>query len=357
MDLIYTTGCLSDVRDTRIDSNSCVVQMISTNVRTEDATNLGRKVVGYIKVALICGCSNVTLKCDQHACPQSCHRLVDHSKMPCEQPVKSKCINGHVQTYTCHKGKPASCRTCERAKKEREKKLLDEQKRQEKRDKEQQEHADKIAAINEEIRLLQEAAVDKQRLREMAQALEQKRKDLEDAKRLQERPQRPKVTPRTPPAVSDKDSDPDEEHEKSDEHMSNDDGDPSEPPINTHVKPSVAETEWNRQKDMENASNDSLDTLMKMTGLEEVKEQFLTIKAKTEIALRQNKQLKSERFGIVLLGNPGTGRLRPSCKHWVVCQICRYRKNYSSSTLCQIFNFHGRFKWYRVCRNDWSTPC
>ena len=237
--------------------------------------------------------------------------------MPCKQPAKSKCPIGHVQTYTCFKKKPASCRTCEREKKEREKKLLDEQERQQRRDKEQQEHADKIAAINEEIRLIQEAAIDKQRSQEMAQALEQKRNDLEDAKRLQERAQRPPITPKAPPAAFSEPPDLGSEHDKSDEHVSDDDESSHELSIDTKIQSSAAEAEWSRQKDMENASNDSLDALMKMTGLEEVKEQFLTIKAKTEIAIRQNKNVKAERFGIVLLGNPGTGRLLLSCQRWL----------------------------------------
>jgi DNA replication protein DnaC len=48
---------------------------------------------------------------------------------------------------------------------------------------------------------------------------------------------------------------------------------------------------------------------MAMTGLQEVKDQFLRIKAKIDTAVRQNITLNKERFGIALLGNPGTGKL------------------------------------------------
>jgi hypothetical protein len=44
-------------------------------------------------------------------------------------------------------------------------------------------------------------------------------------------------------------------------------------------------------------------------GLEAVKQQFLDIKAKVDTIVRQNVSLKGERYGAVLLGNPGTGKL------------------------------------------------
>jgi hypothetical protein len=49
---------------------------------------------------------------------------------------------------------------------------------------------------------------------------------------------------------------------------------------------------------------------MDMIGLEEVKSQVLRIKAKIDTAIRQNTDFKEERFGVTLLGNPGTG-MRP----------------------------------------------
>ncbi|GME34132.1 NFX1-type zinc finger-containing protein 1 [Neofusicoccum parvum] len=45
-----------------------------------------------------------------------------------------------------------------------------------------------------------------------------------------------------------------------------------------------------------------------MIGLENVKEEFLDIKAKIEVAIRQNIDMKNERLGAALLGNPGTGK-------------------------------------------------
>jgi Holliday junction resolvasome RuvABC ATP-dependent DNA helicase subunit len=45
-----------------------------------------------------------------------------------------------------------------------------------------------------------------------------------------------------------------------------------------------------------------------MIGLESITLKFLAIKAQVDAALRQNIDFKEERFGSVLLGNPGTGK-------------------------------------------------
>lgn len=60
---------------------------------------------------------------------------------------------------------------------------------------------------------------------------------------------------------------------------------------------------------MEGAHNEAIDAIMEMTGLEAVKEQVLKIKVKIDTTKRQGTSLKDERFNIVLLGNPGTGKL------------------------------------------------
>ncbi|CAA7267397.1 unnamed protein product [Cyclocybe aegerita] len=71
---------------------------------------------------------------------------------------------------------------------------------------------------------------------------------------------------------------------------------------------SKSKLEWIRQKQMEGAQNDAIDAIMEMTGLEAVKEQVLAVQAKINVSLRQNTSLKQERFNVVLLGNPGTGK-------------------------------------------------
>jgi len=70
---------------------------------------------------------------------------------------------------------------------------------------------------------------------------------------------------------------------------------------------SQAKAEWDYQKRFENADNEHLDALMQMIGLESVKHQVLTIKMKIDTCIRQGANVKDERFGAALLGNPGTG--------------------------------------------------
>lgn len=77
-----------------------------------------------------------------------------------------------------------------------------------------------------------------------------------------------------------------------------------EPPPTPEDSP---EFEWQRQKRVENATNDAIDAIMAMTGLKEVKIKVLAIKAKTDIVKRQKTDMKKERLGLVMLGNPGTG--------------------------------------------------
>jgi hypothetical protein len=48
---------------------------------------------------------------------------------------------------------------------------------------------------------------------------------------------------------------------------------------------------------------------MGLTGLEEVKTKILSLKSKIETVARQGADMKKERLGMVMLGNPGTGKL------------------------------------------------
>ncbi|KAI1989899.1 hypothetical protein LOZ53_003465 [Ophidiomyces ophidiicola] len=71
---------------------------------------------------------------------------------------------------------------------------------------------------------------------------------------------------------------------------------------------SSAREEWDYQKDVEGQTNESLDSLMNMIGLEKVKEKFMSVKARVDAVVRQSASLNDERFNAALLGNPGTGK-------------------------------------------------
>ena len=85
---------------------------------------------------------------------------------------------------------------------------------------------------------------------------------------------------------------------------------PQTPPGNLATSnKSTPQVEWQRQKDVEGASSAAIDAVMDMIGLEDVKRQMLRIKDKIEVTQRQRTSIKDERFNVVFLGNPGTGRV------------------------------------------------
>jgi len=225
--------------------------------------------------------------------------------MECGSVVRSKCPIGHAQSWRCGKGKPASCRACENEKKAREKKKEEEFLRQLKREKEQEEFASQMTKVEEELRQVREAAADARKSKEMAQSLEQRRRDLENAKRLVKSV--PSATMTAGGAPAENHTPPGGALDTPVQPIVADATEPLHSQSEVQPPNSPSEADWDRQKRMENASNDAIDSLMEMTGLEEVKAQVLKIKAKIDTALRQGRNLKEERYGVVLLGNPGTG--------------------------------------------------
>jgi hypothetical protein len=115
--------------------------------------------------------------------------------------------------------------------------------------------------------------------------------------------------------------------------------------------PSPSEVEWERQKRVENASNNAIDALMKLTGLEQVKEKILDIKAKIETLARQGIDMKMERLGMVMLGNPGTGENICSRFLLIHCSIV-VRQNYSCKTVRAISCFAPSHCRARIRRGD-----
>jgi DNA replication protein DnaC len=180
--------------------------------------------------------------------------------------------------------------------------------RQQKLDRQKQDHAAKMAELDEEIRQLKEQAMEAQLSKDMKNALEQKQHDLENAKIHAAQQSRMPANAESSPSRA-KSSLP-QRHRPSVSPPSSVAPVECSPESYLQDKPvlSPAEKEWVRQKEQDNASNDAIDSLMAMTGLAQVKDQFLRIKAKVDTVVRQNTTLNKERFGIVLLGNPGTGK-------------------------------------------------
>lgn len=224
--------------------------------------------------------------------------------MACHQKIDDKCSNGHVQVWQCRMGRPPPCRQCEIKRKAKDKEAQGDLGRQQKEACQREEHAAKMAKVDEEIRSAREKAIDERRSTEMSKALEQKEKDIENAKHLAAKSWAAKASEsaKQRPAATSKKSEMEVNYVQPAAVCSADFISLSKVAI------SPSEVEWGRQKRVENTSNDAVDFLMKMTGLEDVKAQFLRIKARIDLALRQNTDMKEERFGMVLLGNPGTGK-------------------------------------------------
>ncbi|EME81372.1 uncharacterized protein MYCFIDRAFT_139817 [Pseudocercospora fijiensis CIRAD86] len=240
------------------------------------------------------GCSapcGVTLSCGLHQCTQKCHRQADHTKMKCSHVVQEQCPHGHTLTRTCSDGHPPSCHICDAeaaAKAAQQRRALE---LAAQREANQRLYAAQLAIVQDEIDRIRQIAKDEREREEQNSTLQQRYKDLENAKALaarrdeakQQAAQNPtKPGPSDPVATT--------------------------PPVPATAQDSEAGQEWKRQKALEGARNPALDSLMDMIGLEDVKEHFLEIKSKIDLLVRQGLSIEKERFGAALLGNPGTGK-------------------------------------------------
>ena len=276
--------------------------------------------------------SGAELNCKLHKCPLKCHLLSDHSMMPCEEPVYSKCDAGHDNSYLCHKGPSPICLICAKEKelaKRRQKDLFN---LKQKYDLEQRNHSRKMAELDDMIKTERQNIRDAQIAQERDDALQKKMKDLEETRALADAAKASsslgssflkyifppgdsgtstKVPPTTPSAAAISAAPSSQTQSGAQSSRS---PQPNANVANTttipdewKLKVSEAKEEWERQKRIEGANNSAIDAIMGMTGLESVKAKVLRIKDKIDASKRQNASLKNERFNIVLLGNPGTG--------------------------------------------------
>jgi hypothetical protein len=262
--------------------------------------------------------------------------------MLCERVIEAKCSKGHVQRRMCHMNQPAMCRTCQREDEKRQRELQAELERQSRRDQEQRQHAAKMAEIDRQIRLVREQMADEKTAEENTRALEQKKRDLEAARHIaQQTADAPvnstKLETRTAPSTAPTSS--------LDDSLNSHQGQVHQaPPVGDQHESEqtklACEQEWDRQKRVDGASNAAIDALMALTGLEDAKSKILNIKAKIETVLRQGTDMKDERLGIVLLGNPGTGRSRAHIS-WNLLMLCT-RQDYRRPIICPISLFGRR---------------
>ncbi|KAF8159698.1 P-loop containing nucleoside triphosphate hydrolase protein [Crassisporium funariophilum] len=289
------------------------------------------------------GCNapcGVLLSCGIHSCPSRCHQLYDHSKMTCPEMMSSTCSGGHSQSWSCGEGPLQTCTKCERdlklAKAQQQYDLAAKQRR----DAEQQAHLKRLDQLNAQIGQQLSLQEDARLAHDRANAIKQKEDDLAVlvASKSTKHPSAPDPEslspatshnttlpgPQVVPSVATQStyhpkhgSDPGHEDNNAPSQMMASNQQLPAPIIVQGTftgKPfqdlpeSPSKQEWKRQKDFEGASNTAIDSIMEMTGLEDVKRQVLGIKAKIDTTTRQNASLKQERFNVVLLGNPGTGK-------------------------------------------------
>ncbi|KAJ6515608.1 P-loop containing nucleoside triphosphate hydrolase protein [Mycena sanguinolenta] len=272
------------------------------------------------------------LNCGLHQCPSKCHQLSDHSKMKCLHIMRSECQNGHQQSWKCHQQAPAACAKCEREAKLAEEKRQKEFALQQKRDAAQLAYAQKLAAIDAELAEKKREEQERRDEAERALVIQQKEKDLEDAKARLERTEFPKsllsrfLHRSVPPPSTLPLPNPTEDSVQSPavtpSPISPSLGSGQAPTPNPHrletlvIPVSPARVEWQRQKEFEGADNEAIDAIMEMIGLEEVKRQVLDLKAKIDTATRQNVSLKDERFNITFLGIPEPVRKTTVARHY-----------------------------------------
>lgn len=265
------------------------------------------------------------LNCGLHFCSQRCHQLQDHSKISCKQIMHETCSEGHRTSWQCYQKPPQTCRKCESERKAREKRQQQEHELELQREEKQRRYAKELADIEDSINQRRRVMKDHEDQRARDSVIAQRKKELSglesmiDGLRHLRLPEyivgKPKETndpqhplpgdrPKETPSTNDSVASPHQKQEtvKPGESVQPDRTD------KPHPVDSPSKDQWKYMKVFENVQNDALDSLMDMVGLEKVKQQFLSTKAKVDIIVRQNADLKSERLSAALLGNPGTGK-------------------------------------------------
>ncbi|OHW97711.1 AAA family ATPase [Colletotrichum incanum] len=231
---------------------------------------------------------NAPLSCGRHTCRMRCHRIANHRKVQCEQRIEKTCDRGHKFSVRCTE-QDAACRACLKEDEDTRRRLQRDLQMEKERGLAQERYA-------QELRQMQDELDHERRLLKYAQEQEDHEKTLKQTREELESLRQTKSRAETMMAAAKAQSN------GSRDHVEGDKPELHEPPA-----PNSAGAEWNAMK-QDGASSDALDTLMGMIGLENVKEEFLSIKSKVDTAVRQGISLSTERFGCILLGNPGTGK-------------------------------------------------
>ncbi|WPH02844.1 Hypothetical protein R9X50_00571200 [Acrodontium crateriforme] len=242
-------------------------------------------------------CESV-LNCGQHTCSHRCHQLSDHSKMDCGHLLEYMCSKNHRRNVKCCELAAYKCPICACEQKKAQERLERDRRLQEVQEQKQQEYADKLAVVQDEIDRQEQISRDRRDDKDRSIALKQKKLDLDRLLKTSgvqpNEIQSPENTKSRCELVS--------EAKGSTATPDGQEKSQTDKPV------SIAEQVWEKHKKIYLEANEHMNELMAMIGLEEVKAKFLSIKAEIDLAVRQRRSLKDERFSAMLLGNPGTGK-------------------------------------------------
>ncbi|KAF2095349.1 P-loop containing nucleoside triphosphate hydrolase protein [Rhizodiscina lignyota] len=239
----------------------------------------------------------VDLNCGDHVCPHKCHQLHDHSSMECRRIINVVCTKGHKSSTNCFR-KKKQCSKCEQEARDLARRVKRDHDLEMERERIQDRYALRLAEIQDEIE--HEKKLMQKESDEIAhqQTIEQTKQELADLRAA-------RIRAETAKAERDKSANSVQQSPASGESGTKYTTSSAQ---HSKLPSSSAREEWEHEKKLTGASNDALDALMKMIGLEDVKEQFLITKEKVDLVVRQGASLNDERFSAALLGNPGTGK-------------------------------------------------
>lgn len=253
------------------------------------------------------GCSDpcgTMLSCGKHTCPQRCHQLYDHSKVKCEQIVEDVCSQNHKFTWRCWK-QSVPCGKCDTERKKQEKRLQRDYLLEIERQKAQSAYAHRLAEVDDEIEYERRLQREHRDQLDREHVLQQRKRDLADARtttrNVLQATHQEAATQNTDQKMTGS-------SERKDSEKPSNESACAEADDDQQADLSPAQEDWEHQKQFENAASEHLDALMQMIGLESVKQQVLDIKIRIDTCIRQGTDIKVERFGVSLLGNPGTGK-------------------------------------------------
>lgn len=229
--------------------------------------------------------------------------------MTCYKIVDSTCPRGHRTAQSCFQS-GGICRHCVAEDEANEKRRRRDTKLEAERERKQKQYARELAELQEEIKRERRLQRDDYESRQRQKIFDQHRAELAKLK----------SGDKSPPDDISVDIKGDEHHPGVNgsagpepyHEQSGKPGDKANGNGTSQPAQSGAQADWDFQKRFEGAQSAEIDTLMGMIGLDGIKEKFLSIKAQVDTAIRQNVDLKNERFGTVLVGNPGTGKSSPN---------------------------------------------